>query len=244
MAAFVFASPALIALVAALSTPPAVPSAPHGAASAAPRVAATASPAAVVPASAAASAAPAVQASAAPVVTLRRLEYALSEKADGDPVTSTLEMDVTGVNAGRGLTFRLVDRQDAAASAPVDARLDLQDGMSVTGDGGFSDREEVLLALFELSFENLDVREKGAKWIRVEHTPDGTATASYEVQSAVGSLVNLSVKYEVGDGNWTSSWQGKVVYNAIARAPLRADFSGQSSIAIRLAADSLAFHAR
>jgi hypothetical protein len=172
------------------------------------------------------------------------LEYALTEKAGGDPAASMLEVDLTAAASGRALSFRLVDRQGNAESAALDAHLDAAGGMSVSGDGGFSDREEVLLSLFELSFENLARLEKGAKWARTEKTPDGSATTTYEVQDVEGSLLNLSVKHEVSDAGWTSTWQGKVVYNVASSVPTRAELSGESAIEIKLASDSFGTRGR
>ena len=238
MTAFLFASSLFVA---AASTPAAAPSV-------SPAVSATAAPVTVVP-PAAASAAPVPRAAApaaplTPAVPVRRLEYAVSEKSDGDFAASTLALDLTAINAGSALTFLVVDRRPGSESAPLNAHLDRHDGMTVTGDGGFSDREEVLLALFELSFEDVGRLEKGETWVRTERTPDGTATTTYQVLGALGSLLDFSVKHEVDTSGYTSTWQGRVVYDAISRAPTSAEFSGQSAIQIKLASDSLVAQSR
>jgi hypothetical protein len=165
----------------------------------------------------------------------RHLEYAVTEKDGDDPSTSTLDLEV-GEPGAHGLSVRLVDHEGTGTGAELDAQLDRLTGMTVTGEGGFSDREEVLLSLFALSFDNVGGLEKGAKWSRVAQTPDGTATTAYEVRGAIGSLVELSVQHAVADAGWISLWQGTVVYDTLAGAPTRVELTGQSALHMKLAA--------
>lgn len=172
---------------------------------------------------------------------MRHLAYALTQKVDGEPATSTLDVDLTAVTPDRGLTFRLVEGAAGSGAPTLDAHLARDGAVTFSGDAGFDDGEEVLLTLLSLSFDDMSGVEKGDKWTQVERTPDSTVTASYEVKSAAGSLVGLAINYAVAASyGWTATWQGKVTYDTAVSAPTLAELNGESPIRIKLAADSFA----
>jgi hypothetical protein len=187
----------------------------------------------------------AVPAAAGPAVpaasraSLRHLEYAVTEKGDGGVSSSRLDVDLTGTTAQHGLTFRIADRVDNVETPDIQASLDRAAGLTVTGEGGFSDREEVLLAIFALSFDNVSGMAKGDKWERVEPAPDGTATTDFEVRGVTGGLVDLAVTHAFAQTyGYTATWKGSVVYDVAASAPKQIGLSGESSLEMKLAADS------
>ena len=178
---------------------------------------------------------------AAPAGPLRHLEYAVTQHVGDAPASSRLDVDLTGVTPDRGLTFRLVDRAADGAAAPVDAHLERSGALSVTGDGGFSDGEQVLLAVLALSFDDVAGLTVGDAWTRVERSPDGSAATNYQVKSVKGPLVELTVSCSLtASYGYVATWHGEVTYDAAASAPTSLQFTGESPIEMKLMVDSFA----
>ena len=191
---------------------------------------------------------------AAPADSLRHIEYAVTLAIDGKPLKATVKADITAMTSDGGASVELVEAATDRDASPLRTDIDRFGAISTPASAALSQEEIAVLNFLALESENIAGLEKGNEWSRDTVLPGGHESTKYSVvQTDNDRHVQLQVTRTLAfDGGASSSWHGRVDYDAHAIVPTSIVLAGRVrevaadqslrthdiSLTIKLASDS------